>query len=71
MSEYETKDVWNADEFRLFYRQPPVLSLSQKQPSGFKKDKMRITFLGCRNLDGSEKCPLLIIGNSLRPPPFN
>ena len=66
MSEYETKEVWNADEFGLFYRQLPGSSLSQKQHSGFKKDKTRITFLGCCKSDGSEKYPLMIFGNSLR-----
>ena len=70
VSEYETKDVWNADEFGLFYRQPPGWSLSQKQHSGFKKDTTRMTFLGCCNSDGSEKYPLTRIGNSVRPRPF-
>ena len=55
VSEYETKDVWNADEFGLFYRQQLGWSLSQKQHSRFKKDKTRIMFLGCCNWDGSEK----------------
>ena len=70
VSEYETKDVWNDDEFGFFYKQPPAWSLSQRQHSGFKKNKTRITFLGCCNSDGTEKYPLMIIRNSLRPRPF-
>lgn len=68
---YAHKDVWNADEFGLFYRQPPTWSLSNTSVTGFKKEKSRLTFLACCNNDGSEKFPLMIIGNAERPRPFN
>lgn len=68
---FKPSDIWNADEFGLFYRQPPGWSLSAKAAPGFKKDKTRMSFLACCNSDGSEKFPLMIIGNALRPRPFH
>lgn len=72
MMTYEARDVWNADEFGLFFRQPLgwTLSPKEKKPSGHKKDKTRITFLPCCNSDGSEKMPLMIIGRSEKPRAF-
>lgn len=69
---YDPKDVWNADEFGLFFRQALGWTLSKKgrAPSGYKKDKTRITFLAACNATGTEKMPLMIIGNSCRPRPF-
>lgn len=70
MNNFADKDIWNADEFGLFFRQPPTWTLSSGPVSGFKKEKNRLTFLACTNKDGSEKRPLLIIGNAERPRPF-
>lgn len=53
---YSYKDVLNADEFGLFYRQLPNWTLANTSVSGFKKEKSRLTFLACCNNDGSEKC---------------
>ena len=47
-------DVWNADEFGLYYRQPPGWTLSKRVPAGRKKEKSRLTFLGCCNADGPD-----------------
>lgn len=59
---YQLADIWNADEFGLFYRQPPCSKMSHRPVSGFKKGKARILFLACCNNDGSERMPLMIIG---------
>lgn len=67
---YSYKDVWNADEFGLFYRQPPNWTLANTSVSGFKKEKSRLTFLACCNNDGSEKMPLMVIGKAMRPRAF-
>lgn len=67
---YKHCDVWNADEFGLFYRQPPSWTLANGPVSGFKKEKTRITLLACCNNDGSERMPLMIIGTAVRPRPF-
>lgn len=70
ISKYSRRDVWNADEFGLFYRQPPGWTLSKTPVSGHKQDKTRITCLACCNWDGSEKFPLMVIGRANRPRPF-
>lgn len=70
VSTYPHADIWNADEFGLFYRQPPSWTLSTKPVSGFKKEKARISFLACCNYTGTEQMPLMIIGNSKKPHAF-
>lgn len=70
MMTFDARDIWNADEFGLFYRQPPSWTLSRKVVSGSKKEKTRITFLACCNADGTEKMPLMIIGSALNPRAF-
>lgn len=67
---FHPRDVWNVCKFGLFYRQPPGWSLATKAPSGYKKDKTRMTFLPSCNSNGFENFPHMIIGNAMRPPPF-
>ena len=52
---YSYKDVWNADDFRLFYTQPPSWTLASGAVSGCKKRDF-LKFLACCNNDGSKKC---------------
>lgn len=68
---FQARDTWNADEFGLFYRQPPGWTLSNGVVSGQKKDKTRITFLACCNGDGSEKMKLMVVGRAAVPRAFN
>lgn len=67
---YAKRDVWNADEFGLFYRQPPTWTPSQGPVSGFKKEKTRITLLAFCNNERSERMPLMVIDRAWRPRPF-
>eukprot|EP00171_Calliarthron_tuberculosum_P004123 IDg4123t1 len=67
---FSARDTWNADEFGLFYRQPPCWTLSNGVVSGQKKEKTRMTFLACCNGDGSEKMKLMVIGTARNPRPF-
>lgn len=62
-------DIFNCDEFGLFFRCLPDKTMAFKEDKcyGGKKSKERITVLvGC-NADGSEKLPLLVIGKSHNP----
>lgn len=52
---YAEKDVCNADEFGLLFRQLPKWTLAKTAVSGHKMEKSRATFLACCNNDGSEK----------------
>lgn len=64
---YELRDIYNADEFGLFYRMAPDKTIAREQLEGRKKDKKRLSVLACSNADGSHKVPLLIIGNAHKP----
>ena len=68
LSKYSLKDIYNADEFGLFFAALPNVSLHLKgqRCSGGKFSKNRITGLVCSNAEG-DKMPLLIIGKSKVP----
>jgi hypothetical protein len=68
ISNYEPRNIFNADETGLFFRAMPDNSLVLKgsQCVGGKKAKERITVLLCVNAAGEKEQPL-IINKSLRP----
>jgi hypothetical protein len=66
---YEPKDVFNGDEFGLFYKCLPnkKMTLKGQSCSGGKQSKERITvFIAC-NMDGSEKLKMTVIGKYQKP----
>ncbi|KIM65485.1 hypothetical protein SCLCIDRAFT_112876, partial [Scleroderma citrinum Foug A] len=65
--DYKPCNIFNADETGLFYAMPPDRGLSDKQCSGIKEKKNRLTYLIVTNADGSRKLPLLIIGKAHKP----
>jgi hypothetical protein len=69
MAKYFPKDIFNADEFGLFYNMLPDKTYTFEGASckGIKVNKERITVLVCVNLDGTEKLPLLVIGKPKQP----
>nr|XP_037272856.1 tigger transposable element-derived protein 6-like [Rhipicephalus microplus] len=69
VSEYEPRDVFNADEAGLFFNLQPEKSLyfKGKECRGGKKSKERITVLLCCNADGSEKLKLTVVGKFQKP----
>lgn len=67
ISNYACRDVWNAGEFGLLYRQTPSWTLARGQISEFKKDESRITFLACCDNNGTKRMPLMVIGIAWRP----
>ena len=66
---FSEKDVFNADETALYFRafNDKGQCLSTEDLAGGKPAKERITVLLCANVDGSEKLPVLIVGESRRP----
>ena len=72
LSKCELKDVYNADEFCLFYQALPNKSLHYKGEhcSGGNHSKVRLTRLGAGSATG-EKLPLFVIGKSARPRCFS
>ena len=72
LSKYELKDIYNADEFGLFYQALPDKSLHYKgkRCSGGNRSKVRLTGLAVGNATG-EKLPLSVIGKSAKPRCFS
>ena len=66
LEEYRPNEVYNADETGLYYRATPDGSLCycHEKLSGSKKAMERITLLCCSYLTGTDKCKLLVIGES-------
>ena len=65
LARYQLKDIFNADEFGLFYEALPSKSLHfrGKHCSGGKHSKVRLTEMAASNALG-EKIPMFAIGKS-------
>ena len=68
LSNYSLENVYNADEYRLFYLCLPNKSyqLKTEKCSGGKHSKIRITGLAAANAVGS-KLPIFVIGKAKKP----
>ena len=66
LSNYELPDIYNADEFGLFFQTLPSLHLKDEKCVGGKFSKVRLTGLAAANVNG-EKLPMFIIGKSKSP----
>ena len=67
LARFRPEDCWNADESALFAFAPPDRGLSQKQISGKRANKFRVTLCFACNADGSQKRDLFFIGKSKKP----
>ncbi|KAL4135901.1 hypothetical protein QTP88_007483 [Uroleucon formosanum] len=69
LKEYDSKDIFNADEFGLFFKCTPDRTLTFKGDTchGGKKSKERVTVMVGANMTGTEKLKLLVIGKSKQP----
>ena len=68
LSNYHLEDIYNADEFGLFYECLPSKSLHLKSEKcvGGKHSKVRLTGMAAANAVG-DKLPMFIIGKSKKP----
>ena len=68
LSKYQLKDIYNADDFVLFYQALPDKSLHYKGErfSGGKHSKVRLTWLAAASATW-KKLPLFVIGKSAKP----
>ena len=68
LSNYKLEDIFNADEFGLFYQCLPnkALHLKSEKCSGGKNGKIRITGVAAANSVG-DKLPMFVIGKSKAP----
>ena len=67
-SQYKLEDIYNADEFGIFYQCLPneTFHLKSDKCSGGKHSKIRITGLAAANAVG-DKLPMFVIGKSKSP----
>ena len=68
LSNYELRDIYNADEFGLFYEYLPnkTYQLKPETWSGGKLNKIHITGLAVANAIG-DKLPMFVIGKAGKP----
>ena len=68
LSNYDLQNIYNADEFGLFYQMHPEKSLHLKKEKciGGKQRKVRITGIVSSNALG-DKIPMFVIGKSRNP----
>ena len=68
LARYQTNDIFNADEFGLFYEVLPSKSLHfrGKRCSGGKHSKVQLTGMAVSNAFG-EKIPMFVTGKSASP----
>ncbi|XP_067844603.1 tigger transposable element-derived protein 4-like isoform X1 [Heptranchias perlo] len=66
---YGPQDIFNCDETGVFYRciGYGTLALRGEAALGQKKARERLSVMACCNMDGTEKCDLLVIGKSQNP----
>lgn len=69
LEQYCPSNVYDADETCLLYKMlaSKMLDLKGQRCHRDKHSKKRVTVLLCANMDGSGKCPPLVIGKSARP----
>ena len=68
LSNHDLKDIYNADEFGLFYQMHPekFLHLKKEQCIGGKQSKVGITGMAASNAL-SDKTPMITMGKSVKP----
>lgn len=68
LSRYKLQDIFNADEFGLFFQALPnkTLELKGEKCTGGKHSKVRLTGMSAASAAG-EKLPLLVIGKAKNP----
>ena len=68
LSKYKLDEIYNADEFGLFFRMQPNKSLNLRSESctGGKHSKIRLTGMAAANATG-DKIPMFVIGKSKSP----
>lgn len=69
LAQYDLNDVYNADEFGLWYRMLPNKTYAGRDDAckGAKESKLRLTVLIGANATGTDKLKPLVIGKSKNP----
>lgn len=72
LDRYTAADIYNCDETVIFWQRLPenFARADRKSCAGREQTEARITVLVCANMDGIDKLPLFVIGNSTRETAF-
>lgn len=62
ITQYNMEDVYNPDEFGLFYNIPSYRTIEMSHLAGRKQERTKITGLGCCKINGTRKVPTMFIG---------
>ena len=71
VQQYHLRNIFNADEFALYYSASRTQTIGPAPVPANKKWKKRVTFLICFNLDGTEYVPPLMIRKAKSPRYFH
>ncbi|XP_061890779.1 tigger transposable element-derived protein 4-like [Entelurus aequoreus] len=63
-SDYQPRDIYNADETALFFKRTPDYASNGQSAVWEKQPKDRVTLMVSANMDGSDKVPLFVVGKS-------
>ena len=66
-SQYVLNDIFNVDEFGLFYTAAPTKTMGPAALLVEKKAKQRVILFVCTNVDWTERVQSLMIGEATRP----
>ena len=66
ISNYAKTDIYNAEEFFLFYKDLPKKTVKDDKYTGGKHSKIKVTGLAAANING-DKLPMFVIGKSKKP----
>ena len=69
LTEFQPNDIFAVEETGLLYKSSPLVvpSMNGNRCAAGVKAKQRLTLVLCANLTGSEKFPLLVIGQNAKP----
>jgi hypothetical protein len=67
IGQFHPQDVYNMDETALYYKAVPRSSICMKKAPALKLNKARVTMIVGANSDGSDKLPLVFLGNAKCP----
>ena len=69
--QHNLNDIWNAEEFGLYYSAAPKSTIGPTAFPGDKKAKGRAKFLVCTDADGTESVSPFLVGRAHQPRCFS
>lgn len=71
VAQYDIENIYNADDFGLFYNMAPDRTISMHQLASRKQEKTKLTILAWCSANGTREVPIMFIEKSKKPHCFN